>query len=115
MPAGNFLYPVSWRRWKSFINLFCDIHYNFFFSPASLATLSRQTGGLELDLQSGAANVTRWHTIPVHPVLMAGSAAIDILSSVVGRAYECLPTLGRRVPSLRAPRLDRRLLCVKRS
>lgn len=97
---GNLLYRISRRRWKSFSRLFYDIHHNFFFSPRSFGALLQRTGGLEIaDLRPGAANVSRWHTIPIPPVLMAGSGVIDALSSVVGRAYRML-VFARRIGSV---------------
>ena len=100
--VGHTLYRLSLSRWKHLMALFYDIHHNFFFSPRTISTfLSR--GGFEIaDLQFGAANVARWRTVPISPVMIAGSDVIDLLAAPINRRYRML-VYARKQSSLRSP------------
>jgi SAM-dependent methyltransferase len=86
--VGHTLYRASLGRWKHLMTLFYDIHHNFFFSPDTIRAILRRAGNLEVvDIEFGAANVRRWRTVPIHPLLIAGSDVIDFLSGPLHRRY----------------------------
>jgi 2-polyprenyl-3-methyl-5-hydroxy-6-metoxy-1,4-benzoquinol methylase len=86
--VGHMLYRLSFRRWKHLMTLFYDIHHNFFFSPRTVRSLLHRAGDLEVvDIEFGAANVRRWRTVPIHPLLIAGSDLIDLVSVPLRRRY----------------------------
>jgi 2-polyprenyl-3-methyl-5-hydroxy-6-metoxy-1,4-benzoquinol methylase len=85
--VGHMLYKLSLERWKHLMALFYDIHHNFFFSPRTIASFLQRTGFEVADTQFGAANVRRWRTVPISPLMIFGSDVIDFLSSLVKRRY----------------------------
>jgi 2-polyprenyl-3-methyl-5-hydroxy-6-metoxy-1,4-benzoquinol methylase len=86
--VGHGLYRLTGKRWKHLMALFYDIHHNFFFSPRTIRELVRRVGDLDVvDIRFGAANVRRWRTVPIHPLLIAGSDVIDLLSGPLKRRY----------------------------
>ena len=87
---GQVLYKLSLNRWKHLMELFYDIHHNFFFSPHTLASLLNRSEFEVADAQFGAANVHRWRIVPISPVMIFGSDVIDFLSGLVKREYRML-------------------------
>jgi len=86
--VGHLLYRLTLKKWKHLMALFYDIHHNFFFSPRTLRSLLHRAGDLEVvDIEFGAANVRRWRTVPIHPLLIAGSELIDFVSVPLRRRY----------------------------
>ncbi len=86
--VGHALYRLSFERWGRLMTLFYDIHHNFFFSLRTLRNLLRCSGGLDIvDVDFAPARVRRWRTVPISPLLIAGSDAIDAVAKVVGRQY----------------------------
>lgn len=86
--VGHLLYRLTLRRWKHLMTLFYDIHHNFFFSPETIRGLLRRAGDLDVvDIGYGPANVRRWRTVPIHPLLIMGSDVIDFLSGPLRRRY----------------------------
>lgn len=85
--VGHMLYKLSLNRWKHLMALFYDIHHNFFFSPPTIASFLQRAGFEVVDIQYGAANVCRWRTVPISPLMIFGSDVIDFLSSLVKRRY----------------------------
>lgn len=86
--VGHALYRLSFERWGRLMMLFYDIHHNFFFSRGTLRNLLRRSGGLDVvDVDFAPARVRRWRTVPISPLLIAGSDAIDAVAKVVGRQY----------------------------
>jgi 2-polyprenyl-3-methyl-5-hydroxy-6-metoxy-1,4-benzoquinol methylase len=87
---GHAMYRLSLKRWKRIMALFYDIHHNFFFSPRTISSFLRR-GGLDVvDIKFGAANVRRWRTVPINPVMIAGSDAIDFVSGLINKRYRML-------------------------
>lgn len=84
---GHMLYKLSLRRWKHLMALFYDIHHNFFFSTRTIASFLQRAGFKVEDIQFGAANVRRWRTVPISPLMIVGSDVIDFLSCLVKRRY----------------------------
>jgi len=87
---GQVLYKLSLNRWKHLMELFYDIHHNFFFSPHTLTSLLKRSEFEVADVQFGAANVHRWRIVPISPVMIFGSDVIDFLSGLVKRKYRML-------------------------
>jgi len=85
--VGHKLCKLSLNRWKYLMALFYDIHHNFFFSPHTIASVLQRAGFEVVDIQFGAANVRRWGTVPISPLMILGSDVIDFLSSLVRRRY----------------------------
>lgn len=85
--VGHLLYQLSLKRWKHLMALFYDIHHNFFFSPRTITRFLKKSGFEVEDIQFGAANVRRWRTVPISPLMIFGSDVIDFLSSLVNRRY----------------------------
>lgn len=85
--VGHMLYRLSLKRWKNLMALFYDIHHNFFFSPRTVASFLQRIGFEVADTQFGAANVRRWRTVPISPLMIFGTDVIDFLSSLVKRRY----------------------------
>lgn len=85
--VGHMLYKLSLNRWKHLMALFYDIHHNFFFSPRTITRLLKRSEFEVADIQFGAANVRRWRTVPISPLMIFGSDVIDFLSSLVKRRY----------------------------
>jgi 2-polyprenyl-3-methyl-5-hydroxy-6-metoxy-1,4-benzoquinol methylase len=85
--VGHLLYQLSLKRWKHLMALFYDIHHNFFFSPRTITSFLKRSGVEVADIQFGAANVRRWRTVPISPLMIFGSDVIDFLSSLVKRRY----------------------------
>jgi 2-polyprenyl-3-methyl-5-hydroxy-6-metoxy-1,4-benzoquinol methylase len=87
---GQILYKLSLNRWKHLMELFYDIHHNFFFSPHTLTNLLKRSGFEVADVQFGGANVHRWRIVPISPLMIFGSDVIDFLSGLVKRKYRML-------------------------
>lgn len=85
--VGHLLYQLSFKRWKHLMALFYDIHHNFFFSPRTITRFLKRSGFEVEDIQFGAANVRRWRTVPISPLMIFGSDVIDFLSGLVNRRY----------------------------
>lgn len=85
--VGHMFYRLSLNRWKHLMALFYDVHHNFFFSPRTISSFLHRTGFEVADVQFGAANVRRWRTVPISPLMILGSDVIDFLSSLVRRRY----------------------------
>lgn len=85
--VGHLLYQLSLKRWKHLMALFYDIHHNFFFSPRTITRFLKKSGFEVEDIQFGAANVRRWRTVPISPLMIFGSDVIDFLSGLVNRRY----------------------------
>jgi 2-polyprenyl-3-methyl-5-hydroxy-6-metoxy-1,4-benzoquinol methylase len=85
--VGHLLYQLSFRRWKHLMALFYDIHHNFFFSPRTITHFLKRSGFEVEDIQFGAANVRRWRTVPISPLMIFGSDVIDFLSGLIHRRY----------------------------
>jgi 2-polyprenyl-3-methyl-5-hydroxy-6-metoxy-1,4-benzoquinol methylase len=85
--VGHILYKLSLNRWKHLMELFYDIHHNFFFSPHTLTSLLKRSEFEVADVQFGAANVHRWRIVPISPLLIFGSDVIDFLSGLGKRRY----------------------------
>jgi 2-polyprenyl-3-methyl-5-hydroxy-6-metoxy-1,4-benzoquinol methylase len=85
--VGHILYQLSLTTWKHLMTLFYDIHHNFFFSPRTISTCLRRVGFEIADIQFGAANVARWRTVPISPLMIAGSNVIDLLAALINRRY----------------------------
>lgn len=85
--VGHLLYKLSLKRWKHLMALFYDIHHNFFFSPRTITSFLKRSGFEVADIQFGAANVRRWRTVPISPLMIFGSDVIDFLSGLVNRRY----------------------------
>ena len=75
---------------EALIELFYNIHHNFFFSPHTLTSLLKRSEFEVADVQFGAANVNRWRIVPISPLLIFGSDIIDFLSGLVKRKYRML-------------------------
>jgi len=85
---GHFFYALSGRRWKHLMALFYDIHHNFFFSPETIRGLVNRAGTLDvIDIRFASANVRRWRTVPIHPLLILGSDVIDLVAGPLRRRY----------------------------
>ena len=85
---GHFFYALSGRRWKHLMALFYDIHHNFFFSPGTIRGLVNRAGTLDvIDIRFASANVRRWRTVPIHPLLILGSDVIDLVAGPLRRRY----------------------------
>ena len=87
---GQVLYKLSLNRWKHLMELFYDIHHNFFFSPHTLTSLLKRSEFEVADVQFGAASVHRWRIVPISPVMIFGCDVIDFLSGLVKRKYRML-------------------------
>jgi 2-polyprenyl-3-methyl-5-hydroxy-6-metoxy-1,4-benzoquinol methylase len=85
--VGHMLYKLSLNKWKHLMALFYDIHHNFFFSPRTIASFLQGAGFEVTDIQFGAANVRRWRTVPISPLMIFGSDVVDFLSALVKRRY----------------------------
>jgi 2-polyprenyl-3-methyl-5-hydroxy-6-metoxy-1,4-benzoquinol methylase len=86
--TGQLLYRMSLRRWKHLMALFYDIHHNFFFSPDTIRMTLERSGPFKIEeIMYGAANVRRWHTVPISELMIFGSDIIDLLSSPLNRRY----------------------------
>jgi len=88
--VGQMLYKLSLNRWTHLMELFYDIHHNFFFSPRTLTGLLKRSEFEVADVQFGAANVRRWRIVPISPLMILGSDVIDFLSRLVRREYRML-------------------------
>jgi 2-polyprenyl-3-methyl-5-hydroxy-6-metoxy-1,4-benzoquinol methylase len=88
--VGHLLYKLSLKRWKHLMALFYDVHHNFFFSPRTITSFLKRSGFEVADIQFGAANVRRWRTVPISPLMIFGSDVIDFLSGLVKRRYRML-------------------------
>lgn len=86
--VGHLMYASTLGRWKHLMALFYDVHHNFFFSPATIGETLRRAGRLKVEaIEYGAANVRRWHTVPISPLMIFGSDVIDALSGPLNRRY----------------------------
>jgi hypothetical protein len=52
------------KQMEALIELFYNIHHNFFFSPHTLTSLLKRSEFEVADVQFGAANVHRWRIVP---------------------------------------------------
>lgn len=89
--VGDLVYRATCRKWHRLMSLFYDIHHNFFFTPRTLAAVVLRAGRFEIaDIDFGAANVRRWHTVPIPSLMIWGSDLIDWLGGLVRRRYRLL-------------------------
>jgi SAM-dependent methyltransferase len=85
---GHIFFRLSGRRWKHLMALFYDIHHNFFFSPETIRGLVGRAGRMDVvDIRFASANVRRWRTVPIHPLLILGSDLIDLVAGPLRRRY----------------------------
>jgi hypothetical protein len=67
------------------------LHHNFFFTPETLCGLVGRVGRFDVTaMEFASAHVRRWHTVPLHPIMMLGSDVIDWLSVLLGRRYRII-------------------------
>ncbi|MGI8906732.1 MAG: class I SAM-dependent methyltransferase [Candidatus Sumerlaeaceae bacterium] len=86
--VGHLMYRVTMNRWKHLMELFYDIHHNFFFSPKTITEVLRRGGPFAVEeIMFGAANVSRWHTVPISKLMISGSDAIDKVAQPLNRSY----------------------------
>jgi len=85
---GHLIYRATLHRWKRLPMLLYDSYHNFFFTPETLRNLVGRAGRFNVaTMEFAPANVRRWHTVPIHPIMMLGSDVIDWLSASLGRQY----------------------------
>lgn len=84
---GHLFYKLSLNRWEHLMTLFYDIHHNSFFSPQTITGLLKRSKFEVTDIQFAAANVRRWRTVPISPLMIVGSDIIDYLSGLFKRRY----------------------------
>jgi 2-polyprenyl-3-methyl-5-hydroxy-6-metoxy-1,4-benzoquinol methylase len=88
---GHLVYWATLKRWKRLLMLFYDMHHNFFFTPETLCGLVGRVGRFDVTaMEFASAHVRRWHTVPLHPIMMLGSDVIDWLSVLLGRRYRII-------------------------
>lgn len=88
---GHFLYRLSFRKLTSPLNLLYDEHHNYFFSQSTLRYLLTQagiSGKIEIDWMD--ANIERWQTVRIPPILAFGSKCLDLVARVFGQRYRKL-------------------------
>lgn len=85
--VGRLLYRASFKKWQHLMELFYDIHHNFFFTPETLSGLLERTGFEIVEIEFAPAKVERWHIVPIHPALIWGSRILDWLSIPFGGGY----------------------------
>jgi SAM-dependent methyltransferase len=96
--VARLLYRLSFDKWHRVMALFYDIHHNFFFSPRSISMLLNLHRFRVIDIQFADANVLRWHTVPISPLLIAGSDVIDTVSRLTGNRRYRMFVYARKAP-----------------
>jgi SAM-dependent methyltransferase len=94
--VGHWIYRLSMGRLTRQLVLLYDIHHNWFFGPETMRSLIRRVGGMaEPEFSWMDANVERWQTVPIPPLMLWGSRALDAASRRVGMRYRMIVFAGR--------------------
>lgn len=95
---GALLYSMSLRRWNHLMELFYDIHHNFFFTRETLEGLLNRVGSYTIEHEEyHPANIRRWRTVEISKILMLGCDLIDAASVLPQSGYRIL-LLARKQP-----------------
>ena len=92
---GNAIHRVT-RLEKPLVLLY-DVHHNFFFDPKTLRGLLGRVGAYDVvEIEYSEANVRRWRTVPIHPLMTLGSDVVDRLALRPELRYRMLVYARRR-------------------
>jgi hypothetical protein len=79
--VGHLHHKLSLNRSKHLMALFMT-YMTISFFPRLIASFLHRAGSGVVHIQLGAANVLRWWTVPISPLIISGSDVIDLVSSL---------------------------------